>query len=121
MFESMTASQQDTRRAFRVEASFDAEIIVGGTRRDVTVRNISPTGAQLEGIDGLSQGRTLTLSIVELGDRDAVVVWADSAIVGLKFLQPIELERFHRWQLATDPASLISPSKLEWLKQLINS
>lgn len=56
---------------------------------EVTVRNLSASGLLLETQASLSEGESFVVDLPEAGEREALVVWADTPHYGCRFAFPI--------------------------------
>jgi PilZ domain-containing protein len=54
------------------------------------IKNLSATGARVDGAAFLTPGAILSVSIGALEAIEAVVVWVDGPVAGLKFAEPID-------------------------------
>ena len=90
-------------RAPRTRMLRTARCLVGGETGDVRIRNISATGALIDGIevDGEAIGMTLSIEVAEGQMVEAEVRWARDGRAGIAFLRPIDVDR-----LSQPPARL---------------
>lgn len=56
----------------------------------IKIRNLSPNGALIEGVEGLRQGATARIDIRNIGWVDCTIVWIDSRRAGLRFTHSID-------------------------------
>jgi hypothetical protein len=54
------------------------------------IKNLSATGARVDGAAFLKPGTTISVSIGALEAIQAMVVWVDGSVAGLKFAEPID-------------------------------
>ncbi|MFA6117549.1 MAG: PilZ domain-containing protein [Sphingomonas sp.] len=54
------------------------------------IKNLSATGARVDGAAFLKPGATISVSIGALEAIKAMVVWVDGPVAGLKFAEPID-------------------------------
>ena len=90
-----TAAGFKTSRAPRVRMLRSARIVIGITIVDVRVRDISTSGAMIEGLmlPGDPTGRAVSIELVENQVVGATVRWSRDGKTGLAFDQPIDIER----------------------------
>lgn len=65
-----------------------------GLRGTLFVRDLTPDGARIEGIEGLTTGDGLVLLLPDLPATDATVAWAQARAAGLVFDEPIPAEDY---------------------------
>ncbi|URW75177.1 EAL domain-containing protein [Sphingomonas donggukensis] len=84
-----------TSRAARVKMLRWAKLEIGGSRGDVRIRNLSTTGAMIDGVafDGDVEGLKVRIEIVEGRMIDAEMRWSADGQAGIAFAEPIDLER----------------------------
>jgi hypothetical protein len=72
-----------------------ASILVGGRRSQVRIRNLSATGAMIDGFDG--EGRDIDVQIELLEDQlvPATIRWTRDGKAGLQFAQQFDMERLN--------------------------
>ena len=84
-----------TSRANRVKMLRWATLEIGGSRGEVRIRNLSSTGAMIDGVE-LPDSADGTSLRIEIGDGrlvPATLRWASDGQAGIQFAQPIALER----------------------------
>lgn len=96
-----------TTRAGRTNLLLAATIVAGDISGAVRIRNLSETGAMLEGASLPKVGRPLTLRRQEL-EMGAVVVWAIGSRCGIRFDGKISVEG---WKSGTWVASTGVPDQ----------
>ncbi len=81
----------NTRIADRNAVTIPATYRTGtGVRRDVTLTDISATGARFyEKIGYLPRGALINIRIDGMGPFDAAVVWQSSGDTGIQFAKPL--------------------------------
>lgn len=72
-----------------VTSSQTAALCRDGRRRLVRLINLSQTGAMIANIEPLSPGDHVTLQIIDHGEIDAEVRWAENGRAGLHFARPL--------------------------------
>ncbi|MEH3157557.1 MAG: EAL domain-containing protein [Sphingomonas taxi] len=84
-------------RAPRTRMLRSARIAIGRSQGDVRIRNISATGALIDGIaiDGKAVGLDVLIELVEDEMVAARVAWADDGKAGLEFAETINLDRLY--------------------------
>ena len=83
-----TSARQDRRRVLRRVAMQEGDDIY-----DVTIRNISTTGALLEGLRDVPQGCRLRIALSDSFAIDAEAVWSRGSAFGVQFFEPLETDR----------------------------
>jgi diguanylate cyclase (GGDEF)-like protein len=84
-------------RAPRVKMLRWATLDIGGARGEVRIRNLSSTGAMVDGVDfpGGSEGLKLGIELTDGRMVDAELRWSRGGQAGLQFAEPISLERLN--------------------------
>ena len=74
-----------------------ARVAIGGTEGDVRIRNISTTGAMIDGVefDGDSEGLDVLIELLEDQMFAARIRWARDGRAGLEFAEAFNLERLN--------------------------
>jgi hypothetical protein len=74
-----------------------ATLDIGGARGEVRIRNLSSTGAMVDGVDfpGGSEGLKLGIELTDGRMVDAELRWSRGGQAGLQFAEPISLERLN--------------------------
>jgi diguanylate cyclase (GGDEF)-like protein/PAS domain S-box-containing protein len=85
-------------RSTRVEAE--------GIPQNALIRNISATGAMLEGLGEIEQGTDLLIEILEGQMFKSTVRWSDKERVGIEFARNFDLER-----LSETPSKIAKPKR----------
>ena len=80
------------RRAIRLKLTRPATVSVGGETIDVTMRNLSQQGAQIECATRLAIAQRLALCVEGMPARRAVVRWRRKDVHGLVFEETFTLE-----------------------------
>lgn len=75
-------------RDHRLLCDCEVAILAGGRRIRAQMRNVSPGGARLRGLDELPPGTRLTLDLHASQPR-ASVVWARRGMTGIRFDRPL--------------------------------
>jgi hypothetical protein len=88
-------SARDRRKDTRYEVELDGSIEYEGAWYDVTVSDVSASGALIMVEGRFTRGATLVLHIQELGTFEAEIAHAGSGFCGLQFVNPAA----HRDQL----------------------
>ncbi|MCP3734805.1 EAL domain-containing protein [Sphingomonas sp. RP10(2022)] len=86
-----------TSRAVRSRMLRSARIAIGGNEGDVRIRNISTTGAMIDGIEvgGQAVGLDVLIELVEDQMVSARIAWAADGKAGLEFNEAINLDRLN--------------------------
>ena len=71
-------------------SSHTAALCCDGRRRLVRLINLSRTGAMIGNCAPMSVGTQVTLQIIDHGEIDAEVRWAEDGRAGLHFARPLE-------------------------------
>ncbi len=97
-----TASGFKVSRARRHKMLRSARILLDGVRGDVRIRDISTSGAMLDGlkIDGNPDGIELQIELLENQMTPARVRWARGGKAGIEFHEAFNLERLNPGQAA---------------------
>jgi hypothetical protein len=83
------------RRTPRAPVSLDARVGRGGLDRALCrVTDLSITGARLQTYSELRAGMMIWLTLPQIGQRSARVVWAHDFEAGLEFQAPLMPEEF---------------------------
>ncbi|MEG8018378.1 EAL domain-containing protein [Sphingomonas sp. LR55] len=95
-----TASGFKVSRAPRTKMLRSARILIGGVRGDVRIRDISTSGAMLDGvrIDGNPDGVEMQIELIEDQLTPARVRWARDGKAGIEFHEAFNLERLNQGQ-----------------------
>ena len=95
-----TASGFKVSRARRHKMLRSARILLDGVRGDVRIRDISTSGAMLDGlrIDGNPDGVELQIELIEDQMTPARVRWARDGKAGIEFHESFNLERLNQAQ-----------------------
>ncbi|WP_380782039.1 putative bifunctional diguanylate cyclase/phosphodiesterase [Sphingomonas sp. R86520] len=95
-----TASGFKVSRATRHKMLRSARIMIGGVRGDVRIRDISTSGAMLDGItiDGNPDGMAMEIELVEDQMLGARIRWARGGRAGIEFDAAFNLERLNQTQ-----------------------
>ena len=81
----------DERDEERIATSSQtAALCRDGRRRLVRLVNLSRTGAMIGNSDALAVGERVTLQLIDHGEVDAEVRWANEGRAGLHFTRPLE-------------------------------
>jgi hypothetical protein len=79
------------RRSTRAPVSLDARIGRGGLDRTLCrVTDISLHGARLHTYSPLDKGAVIWLTLPQLGQVCATIVWADDFVAGCSFHEPLD-------------------------------
>ena len=89
------AETTSRRRSPRAPVSLDAKIGKAG-RTLCKVVDISIHGARLQTYSSLKKGATIWLTLPEIGQVAADVMWADDYLAGCQFQQPLDPETFEK-------------------------
>ena len=90
-----TASGHRISRAPRTRMLRSARLQVGGSEGSVRIRDISPTGAMIDGLDigGDAVGLDVLIELVDDQMLEAQIRWAENGRAGLRFAESIDLDR----------------------------
>jgi hypothetical protein len=89
---ALTTSRRQSPRA---PVSLDARIGRGGLDRTACkVTDLSLQGARIHTYSALDQGAMIWLTLPDLGQVVATVVWADDYEAGCRFLEPLDETSF---------------------------
>ncbi|HXH16890.1 MAG TPA: EAL domain-containing protein [Sphingomonas sp.] len=93
-----TASGFKVSRAPRTKMLRSARILIDGVRGDVRIRDISTSGAMLDGltIDGNPDGVEMQIELVEDQLTPASIRWARGGKAGIEFREAFNLERLNQ-------------------------
>ncbi len=93
-----TASGFKISRAPRTKMLRSARIAIGDSKGDVRIRDVSSTGAMIEGIeiDGEAIGIDILIELVENQMFPAKLRWAKGGRAGLEFAENFNLERLNQ-------------------------
>ncbi|MES3151224.1 EAL domain-containing protein [Sphingomonas faeni] len=93
-----TASGFKVSRAPRTKMLRSARILIDGVRGDVRIRDISTSGAMLDGltIDGNPDGVEMQIELIEDQMTPARVRWARGGKAGIEFHEAFSLERLNQ-------------------------
>lgn len=81
----------DARAEPRVAtSSHTAALSHDGRRRLVRLVNLSRTGAMIRNCDNIAIGDRVTLQMIDHGEVEAEVRWAEDGRAGLHFARPLE-------------------------------
>lgn len=72
-----------------------ARIESGGRNRNALIRNISATGAMLEGVETMEEGTDLLIEMLEGQMFKSTVRWSEKERVGIEFARNFDLERLN--------------------------
>ncbi|SFP38851.1 PilZ domain-containing protein [Sphingomonas rubra] len=82
------------RRSERASVSLDAELDRGGMGRTLCkVVDISLHGARLSSYSALRRGQSIELTLPQIGQVVADVMWADDFTAGCQFRQPLSQDQ----------------------------
>ena len=85
------AQSNGRRRAPRAPVSLDARIGLGGMGRVLCkVVDLSIHGARLQTYTALKKGGTIWLTLPDIGQVAADIMWADDFTAGCQFHSPLE-------------------------------
>ncbi|MGI4732903.1 MAG: PilZ domain-containing protein [Janthinobacterium lividum] len=85
------AQSNGRRRSPRAPVSLDARLGLGGMGRALCkVVDVSIHGARLQTYSALKKGSTIWLTLPEVGQIAADVMWADDFTAGCQFHAPID-------------------------------
>ena len=92
------ASGFKVSRAPRTKMLRSARIVIDGVRGDVRIRDISTSGAMLDGlrIDGNPDGVEMQIELVEDQMFGARIRWARAGKAGIEFHEAFNLERLNQ-------------------------
>ena len=92
------ASGFRTSRAPRNKMLRSARLAIGGSEGDVRIRNISATGAMIDGleIDGEGEGLDVLIELLEDQMFAARIRWSRDGRAGLEFTEAFNLERLNQ-------------------------
>ncbi len=95
-----TASGFKVSRAPRTKMLRSARILIDGVRGDVRIRDISTSGAMLDGlrIDGNPDGVEMQIELLEDQMTPARVRWARAGKAGIEFHEAFNLDRLNQGQ-----------------------
>ncbi len=95
-----TASGFKVSRAPRTKMLRSARIVIDGIRGDVRIRDISTTGAMLDGlkIDGNPDDIEMQIELLEDQMVAARIRWARGGKAGIEFHEPFNLDRLNQGQ-----------------------
>ncbi|SFO28478.1 diguanylate cyclase/phosphodiesterase with PAS/PAC sensor(s) [Sphingomonas sp. OK281] len=95
---TVTASGFKVSRAPRTKMLRSARIVIGGVRGDVRIRDISTSGAMLDGlrIDGDPNGVAMQIELLEDQMTPARVRWARDGKAGVEFDEAFNLDRLNQ-------------------------
>lgn len=82
------------RRAERVGLELPVRCKHGLTRSTVMLKDLTPYGARIDGLDKLQIGEAITLLIPALQPKMAFVVWSEPMSSGLEFDHPLHQDVF---------------------------
>ncbi len=90
-----------TSRAPRTKMLRSARMAIGRNEGDVRIRNISTSGAMIDGIavDGHAVGLDVLIELVEDQMFSARIAWAKDGKAGLQFVEPFNIDRLNHPQL----------------------
>lgn len=71
-------------------SSHTAALCHDGRRRLVRLVNLSRTGAMIRNCDNIAVGDRVTLQMIDHGEVEAEVRWAEDGRAGLHFARPLE-------------------------------
>ena len=79
----------ERRESERWSSSAEVGVVIDGREQRTRLSDISREGARLAPVEGMNDGMRLT---IVLADRrvEADVVWAETSVVGVRFLKPID-------------------------------
>jgi hypothetical protein len=83
-------------RSERIAFDIPVRARVGGRRATLTLRDLTPHGARVEGMEGLELGAMTMLQLPTLAPKAAKVVWFRGSAVGLEFEHPLHVDVFER-------------------------
>jgi hypothetical protein len=69
----------------RRDVNIECSVSVGGQNFTAVVRNVSQTGALIDGIHGLRRGCRVRLTTMTMQELDGTIAWAARGAAGLKF------------------------------------
>ncbi|WP_174292130.1 PilZ domain-containing protein [Sphingomonas bacterium] len=89
------AQNGNRRGAPRAPLSLDAGLGIGGLARTLCkVVDISISGARLQSYSALKKGSTIWLTLPDIGQIAADVMWADDYVAGCQFHRPLDPAAF---------------------------
>jgi len=56
----------------------------------VTVRNLSPHGAMIQGAEGAPVGSEISLQLINIGTVHGTIAWVEGQFCGIQFNEPID-------------------------------
>ncbi len=91
----VAATGHRTSRATRVKMLRWATLDVDGARGEVRIRNMSPTGAMIDGIElpGDAIGMQIRIELTEGWYVPATLRWAKEGRAGIEFDRPVNMDR----------------------------
>ena len=94
----VSASGYRVSRGPRSTMLRSARVAIGGTEGDVRIRNMSATGAMIDGlqIEGEGTGLDVLIELVEDQMFAARIRWARDGRAGIEFAEQFNLERLHQ-------------------------
>jgi diguanylate cyclase (GGDEF)-like protein len=95
---TVAATGHKISRAPRTKMLRSARITIGGTEGDVRIRDISATGAMIDGIaiDGNAAGLDVQIELLENQMFSARIAWAAGGRAGLEFAEGFNLDRLNQ-------------------------
>ena len=95
---AVVATSGNARRSPRAPVSLDARIGRGGLDRALCrVTDISLHGARLHTYSPLNKGAMIWLTLPQLGQVCATIMWADDFVAGCAFHEPLDDELFAKF------------------------
>ena len=82
--------EQNRRSEPRDSVYFRANVPKDAVELQVTVRNVSPHGAMIQGAKRIAVGAELALELNNIGIVHGTVAWVDGDSCGMQFNEPID-------------------------------
>lgn len=83
-------------RSERIAFDIPVKTRVGGRRATLTLRDLTPRGARVEGMEGLELDDMTMMQLPTLAPKAARVVWFRGSAAGLQFEQPLHVDVFEK-------------------------
>ena len=93
-----TYVESGLNRAPRLQIDCEGEAVVGETRWKIRVHDISQRGIKTI-LPSVRIGDEVTVMLIGMEPRKAIVRWAQNDQVGLNFVRPIAFEELARWAI----------------------
>lgn len=86
----------NARRARRIGFQLPVRCRRGVTRATIILKDLTPQGARIEGLTGLSFDEAITLFLPGLQPKEAYVSWSQGLSAGVEFDAPLPVDTFLR-------------------------